>query len=114
MVFFIPILLVVAGVAIYKEAKGRKLKKQGLKNEADGQSSTESKFRFKSKSKSRSKSASKGHGTVYYNEAAIDTKMQDVNEQEKAPPVYQQYSEAYTTPPPYAATTGSQSLSIVA
>ena len=88
MVFLIPVLLVIAGVAIYKEKKQRKLEKRMLKAEA---------------ADSWRSAGAKGHGAVYYNESAIDVKLHEDAERE-APPLYRRVDSARLIVPSYAAT----------
>ncbi|KAK3671314.1 hypothetical protein LTR78_008774 [Recurvomyces mirabilis] len=80
MVFFIPVLLVIAGVALVKQAKEHKKEKRSLKI----------------------KNATKGHGTVYYNAAAQDTKLQDGMEQSEVLPVYRHVDNEDVTLPVYS------------
>ncbi|KAK3068895.1 hypothetical protein LTR53_013194 [Teratosphaeriaceae sp. CCFEE 6253] len=80
MVFFIPVLLVIAGIAIYKEKKERKIEKR------------------------RSAVKVKGHGVVHYNQPAIDVKLHEEVLSE-SPPAYQQLDNSLLKAPLFAAAT---------
>jgi hypothetical protein len=88
MVFFIPVLLVIAGVAIYKEAKDRKDEKRKAKAEAAASGQVV---------------GSLGHGTVYYNRTAIDTKLSQADLSEDTPPAYKRLDDSTLALPAYSA-----------
>jgi len=90
MVFFIPVLLVIAGVAIYKEHKDHKREKRALKAEAAGHTL-----------RSGGIVGAKGHDVVYYNEPAIGMKLHE-SSQKDTPPVYQQLDTSPLRVPSYA------------
>ncbi|KAK3621518.1 hypothetical protein LTR56_022759 [Elasticomyces elasticus] len=83
MVLFIPVILVIAGVAIYKESKQRKVEKRKLKAEA---------------AKSGMPGAN-GHGTIYFNDSAIDVKLDQADI--PAPPAYQSVDSSRLKVPSY-------------
>ncbi|KAK5738132.1 hypothetical protein LTR17_006161 [Elasticomyces elasticus] len=83
MVLFIPVILVIAGVAIYKESKQRKVEKRKLKAEA-AQSGMP---------------GANGHGTIYFNDSAIDMKLDQADI--PAPPAYQSVDDSRLKVPSY-------------
>ncbi|KAK4961261.1 hypothetical protein LTR10_001751 [Elasticomyces elasticus] len=83
MVLFIPVILVIAGVAIYKESKQRKFEKRKLKAEAAQSGMPEA----------------NGHGTIYFNDSAIDMKLDQADIQ--PPPAYQSVDSSRLKVPSY-------------
>ncbi|KAK3113845.1 hypothetical protein LTR53_008452 [Teratosphaeriaceae sp. CCFEE 6253] len=87
MVFFIPVLLIIAGIAIYKEKKERKIEKR------------------------RSAVKVKGHGVVYYNQPAIDVRLHE-EALIGSPPAYQQLDNSLLKAPLFVAATQSRCVPV--